>query len=304
LPAAPNGAVRESMRHVAAMVSCSTAASAQCVRLKGPKNVSSVSLPSRRTAQTRPTQREAHPGVCSARRTAEPLRRRAEISGRTGLRVNATVYGPDETWPEHQKPFWNVALKQAREAGWTFTTGGHWFGVVSCPAGEHTFNVDKTARGGETKAKEVPKQLRSCQHGTPATLGSKVAARRAECERLLLRAEDLISAAARDLWRAEQRQAAFTEFDRLRIVLDTADATADEVLAAEQEQALERAADLEDAPGAADIARTLGDADVAAGEARDVAAKIRRQGIAVPLRTRAQAARSRVSELRERLERL
>lgn len=217
------------------------------------------------------------------------------------LRVSAVVYGPGETWPEHQRPYWNVALKQARAAGWTFTTGGHWFGVASCPAGEHTFGVDKTAKGGETKALEVPKLLRSCQHGMPTTSGSKVAARRAECERLLTRAEELISIAAADLRLAEQRQEAFAELDNLSVVLDTADATVNEVLAAAQDEALDRAAELEDAPDSADIASTLGKAEQSAGNAAEVAAKIRRPGVAGPLLLRANTAKASIAELRERL---
>ena len=33
--------------------------------------------------------------------------------------------------------------------------------VVSCPSGEHTFDVDQTATGGETKSKDEPSR-REC----------------------------------------------------------------------------------------------------------------------------------------------
>jgi hypothetical protein len=215
--------------------------------------------------------------------------------------VSSVVYGPDETWPDHQKPYWNVALKQARAAGWSLTTGGHWFGVASCPSGEHTFGVDKTARGGETKALEVPKLLRSCQHGTPTTSGSKVAARRAECERMLTRAEELISIATADLRLAEQQQEAFAELDNLSVVLETAAATVNEVLAAAQDEALDRAAELEDAPDPVDIQTTLGEAEHSASNAAELAGKIRRPGVAGPLLARANAAKASIGALREGL---
>jgi hypothetical protein len=66
--------------------------------------------------------------------------------------MSAQRYGPDETWPTHQKPYWNKILAVACQAGWTlnYIDAPHRFGVASCPAGEHTFSVDKTASGGET----------------------------------------------------------------------------------------------------------------------------------------------------------
>jgi hypothetical protein len=115
--------------------------------------------------------------------------------------VTATDYGPDETWPQHQRPYWKVALRQARSAGWTLRYLGapHWFGVVVCPTGEHQFSVDSTARGAETVAGEVPKLLRACPHGVAAPGGSKTGPRRAECDRLLTRAEDLIDQAGAEV---------------------------------------------------------------------------------------------------------
>ncbi|HJQ02730.1 MAG TPA: hypothetical protein VJ851_14105 [Jatrophihabitans sp.] len=211
------------------------------------------------------------------------------------------MFGPDAMWPSHQKPYWNDALKLARDAGWSFTTGGHWFGVVSCPAGEHTFVVDKTARGGETKALEVPKLLRRCQHGNAVTDGSKVTARQAECERLLARAEELILTATNDVARAEEQQRAFAEWDRLNLVLDTAEATVDEVLAATQEEALERVLALENVPGQAAIGLDLDEASQMLETAATLASKIRRPGIADPLRSRANDAKAGIAALRQRL---
>jgi hypothetical protein len=67
--------------------------------------------------------------------------------------VSAVKYGPDDTWPTHDKKHWHEPLAAARRAGWTLTyvNAPHRFGVVNCPANEHSFVVDKTAKGSETK---------------------------------------------------------------------------------------------------------------------------------------------------------
>ena len=73
----------------------------------------------------------------------------------------STHYGPGDSWPRHQKQWWNEALAEAHAAGWTlnYIDAPHTFGVVSCPSEDddtrHSFMVDKTARGGETKSKEA-----------------------------------------------------------------------------------------------------------------------------------------------------
>lgn len=134
--------------------------------------------------------------------------------------------------------------------GWTlrYLGAAHWFGVVACPAGEHTFSVDSTARVAETIAKEVPKLLRACPHSSAGQGGSKVARRLTECDRLLARAEQLIDMADTELVRAEAKQAALAELDRIELLLDTAEASVGESLAEIQDEALERAAELDDAP--------------------------------------------------------
>jgi|SRR5215475_3330475 len=217
--------------------------------------------------------------------------------------MSVTVYGPSMTWPGHQKPHWRRALRQAREAGWTLKHLGapHRFGVVVCPAGEHTFDVDCTARGSETKALEVPKLLRRCEHGEPTATGPRVAERLERAWRLLDRAEQLISIALEDLERVEARHAALAELDRVELLLAAADATVDEVLAAAQEEALERAAELADAPGAGVIAETLDRAEAAVNEATVVVRQIRRARPAGELRIRAETAKVRIDMLRVRL---
>jgi hypothetical protein len=217
--------------------------------------------------------------------------------------MSVTVYGPGMTWPGHQKPHWRRALRQAREAGWTLKHLGapHRFGVVVCPAGEHTFDVDSTARGAETKALAVPKLLRRCQHGGPTTTGSRVAERLERARRLLDRAEQLIGIAMEDLERVEAQHAALAELDRVELLLAAADKAVDEVLAAAQEEALERAAELEDAPGAGVIAQTLDRAEATADEAAVVVRQIRRSRPAGELKTQAETTKARIGVLRVRL---
>jgi hypothetical protein len=217
--------------------------------------------------------------------------------------VSLTVYGPDDAWPEHQNDYWRQALKQARAAGWTlkYLGAAHRFGQVLCPGPadeQHSFTVDSTARGSETKALEVPKLLRKCRHGTPPDTGSRVAERQEEAHRLLDRADQLIDQAAEGLERAENKQAALA---RLELLLETAELTVNEVLAAEQEEALERAAEHEDAPTAAAIADILDDAEKAANAAAALANRIQRAGLARPLTARAKAAIGRIETLRETL---
>jgi hypothetical protein len=64
---------------------------------------------------------------------------------------------------------------------------------------------------------------------------------------------------------------------------------------------LERAAELEDAPGPEVIVETLDRAEAAAHEAAFVARQIRRAGPAGELKTRAETAKVRIDLLRARL---
>jgi len=217
-------------------------------------------------------------------------------------------YGPDETWPRHQKAFWNEALNEARSAGWTlkYVDAPHRFGIVSCPGGEdgtrHTFLVDKTAVGGETKSREARKAVRNCQHAATAS-GSKVRTRQAECRRLLAEAERLIDLADTRLTLAEAKQAAWAELERIETQLETAAANLAEILRGEQDQAWQAAMDADDAPAPDAIAENLDDAMTVVVDSEKVATalKVRRPRLARPFLDRAHAARSRIEELRARL---
>jgi hypothetical protein len=216
--------------------------------------------------------------------------------------------GPGETWPSHQKPYWNEALAEARAAQWTlnYIDAPHRFGVVSCPGGSdgsrHSFMVDKTAGGGETKSREARKLIRTCEH-SPATTGSRVRARKAECERLLDEAERLIFVADAGLTSAEARAAALADLERIEMQLETAVANVAEMLRKEQEEAWQAAFDADDAPVADSIAATLDDATAAVTDSESVAAKLKvgRPHLAKPLSSRAREARARIAELWERL---
>jgi hypothetical protein len=225
----------------------------------------------------------------------------------SGVVTLSTQYGPDETWPQHQKPFWKEVLTEARSAGWTLEyIGSHRFGVVSCPGGEdgnrHTFKVDQTAVGGETKSLEARKRIRNCRHGSVAD-GSKVRVRQAECERLLDQAERLINRADAGLARAEAAQAALTELERIQAQLETADANLIAILREEWEWAERALDDSEDAPTPYAIAEDLDKAVAAVteGERAAIVLKVRRPHLAAPLLGRARAAKLCIEGLRARL---
>jgi hypothetical protein len=220
----------------------------------------------------------------------------------------SALFGPNDSWPRHQKPWWNEALAEARAVGWTlnYIDAPHRFGIVSCPSRDegtrHSFMVDKTARGGETKSKEARKLVRACQHASTET-GSKVRVRQAECERLLHEAERLISIADAGLTLAEAQAAAWADLERLEAQLETAAANLAEVLRGELEEALQAADDADDAPEADMIAVTLDDAATAVTRSESVATalKVRKPKLAQPLLNRAQAVHVRIADLRERL---
>jgi hypothetical protein len=213
-------------------------------------------------------------------------------------------YAPTETWPEHQKAYWNEALAEARRAGWslTYIDAPHKFGVVSCPQREHTFLVDKTANGGETKSKEARKRIRACRHGSVLG-GSKVQARQDECKHLLDSADQLICDAEDRLARAETRQDAWADLELLEIQLQTAELTVKEALSAEEEAAWEAVLDADDAPDPPEIAAALDDAAAVVAQGEEVANVLGRgrPGLARPLLRRASKAKSRIVELRDRL---
>lgn len=220
----------------------------------------------------------------------------------------STRYGRDETWPRHQKSWWNEALGDARAAGWTLDhiDAPHRFGTVSCPSededDQHHFMVDKTARNGETFSVEARKLIRACQHGT-ATTGSKVRARQEECEHLLSEAEGLVALADAGLTIAEARVAALAELERLEIQLETAAANLAEALREEQEEAWRAALDATDAPEPDSIAAVLDDAAAAVTSTETVATalKVRKPKLAKLFLDRAHAAQVRIDELRDRL---
>ena len=223
----------------------------------------------------------------------------------------SAYYGPDETWPRHQKPYWNEALSAARTAGWTlkYIDAPHRFGDLFCPGGEDgvrcSFTVDKTAKGGETKSREALKLIRGCGHGS-VIQGSKVRARQAECQRLLDHANRLIDIAATGLAAAEAQQAAWAELERIQTQLESAEANLAEVLREEENAALQAIYDTDNAPVPSDIADALDDVlvVVANGESAATALKVRKPQLAKPFLDRARQARTRIAGLRVRLEAL
>ena len=208
-------------------------------------------------------------------------------------------YGPCDTWPSHDKKHWHEPLAAARAAGWTLTylDAPHRFGVVHCPAGEHSFSVDKTAKGSETMAKEALKRISRCGH--PA---GRVRTERDKSQRMLDTATRLTVEVAAGLVAAEAKRDAQEVLDRLEIQLETAALNVDEVLAA-QEAALEAAIVVDDAPSPPTLIDELNEATeaVTGGESRVKSIRSGYPGVAKPLLNQATTLRARIGELRSRV---
>jgi hypothetical protein len=209
-------------------------------------------------------------------------------------------FGPDETWPQHQEKFWNTALAEARRAGWTLTyyPSGHSFGVVTCPGGQHTFRVDKTARGGETKSIEARKSVRArCRCGS-AEGDRKVQESQQECGRLLDTADELIVKADTGLTAAEAREDALEELERLELLLRSASLTIEDVEA--EQAAWGTICRYDGAPGPRLIASDLDEAEANVDDAESVVDDLK-AALARPLLIRVRAAANRIAALRTRL---
>lgn len=233
--------------------------------------------------------------------------------------MSARLYGPDEPWPSSGFPsHFRDVMNEAKAAGWSLKhiDAPHRFGVMICPAGEghpqvHTFEIDRTAVGSETKAIEARKKVRGkCPHSRVVS-ESKVASRKAECERLLSTAEALIGGVEQDLPLAEQHQEAVRVFESLDLRLRTAAVTVDEALSesdvSEQvDEALVSVYTTEGAPAGEDLAGVLDDADSSVEKATGVATRLSKnsRGVARPYLARATAAKTRIAGLRDRLDAL
>lgn len=206
-------------------------------------------------------------------------------------------------------------MEQAQAAGWTLHHHGaaHQFGILVCPAGEgdphrHTFKIDATASGSTFWAMEASKTAtKKCRHGT-VTSGSKVKDRQAECERLLSGAEKLLERVSDGLDQVQRYQQAVAVLAQLDMQLEAAEATVQEALAADQEQAQDEALqatyDADGAPSVEDLDRDLDTAADAVTESNEVAGKLRRsrEALARPLFERGSACLTRITELRVQLD--
>jgi len=179
-----------------------------------------------------------------------------------------------------------------------YVNAPHRFGVVYCPAKEHSFTVDKTAKGSETKAREALKRISWCDH--PA---GRVRTQRDESQRLLDTAGRLTAEVEEGLVAAEAKQDAQEALDRLEIQLDTAASNVEEVLLAEQEAALEAAVAVDDAPDPPVLAGKLNEATEAVVSSESLAKSVRtgHPGVAEPLLDQARTLRARIGELRSRV---
>jgi hypothetical protein len=139
------------------------------------------------------------------------------LEGGVGM---AKLYGSDDTWPRHPKPWFRAALEEARTAGWSlYEFSAHTWGRVICPAGQSSgcvLIVYSTGRGGESVARELSSLVRRCPHGDGAMIGALTVARRQADK-----ADRLVTAAV-ELWQNDRRR------DRALEVLDLAAESAEE----------------------------------------------------------------------------
>lgn len=142
---------------------------------------------------------------------------------------------PDETWPDHPRSEAQKAMSEARRAGFRLRPMGHPFGKLRCDGhddGEvHVLTVSRTPRGdahGTATAKKIRSKVRQClrrRQGPAGDLSGDV-------ETLLEQAEGLAQAATA-YWRSEQLG------ERKEAELAAA-------LEGGSDQALDRAAELEE----------------------------------------------------------
>jgi hypothetical protein len=215
--------------------------------------------------------------------------------------VSVRVYGREERWPTHQRAYWHAPLDSARAAGWTLKhlDAPHRFGVVYCPSEECSFDVDKTARNAETKAKEASKKIWNCPHGSE--LASDAEVRRERCRRLLGSAVHLADLAEAEMDAVATYQAVVAEVE---LLLASAETTLDEVFREQQDDLLERIDGLDRPPSASVIAGHIDEAEQVTEQAVQLLPRRSRATAVTSLYEQATQIRTRIAGLRRRLEAL
>jgi hypothetical protein len=219
--------------------------------------------------------------------------------------MSERVYGPDETWPSHDLPRWQEALKIARVFGWSLHKfDGHWFGMISCPSGEHTKPVDCTARNTEIKAKEARKAVEKTCHCAGSRPASATARKILDANNKLDSAENLLNHAEHLCADLQARTDVETQLEELAHLEGVIDAAATN-LAELQDAALAAALALEETdPPAGDPYVLLQEAGDHIASAECLASQLRRPDQRRLVADRARAATTRLIGLRTWLERL
>jgi hypothetical protein len=79
-----------------------------------------------------------------------------------------TWFGPTDPWPRHQKKDIQVALKYAREQGWSLRKGtGHLWGTIYCSRDANNSCLIKIYGTGANPSegrKRVLEVITSCEH--------------------------------------------------------------------------------------------------------------------------------------------
>lgn len=126
------------------------------------------------------------------------------------MQVDHRWHTADEAWPDHAKPWWAEALREARGAGWQLRTfSGHTWGKVVCDRevpDAHEMLIFSTGRGGENAAKQLEKLIRRCHHkqSSPPHDDIERASRLLDGASTLLDAAELLLSAADKRSQAEE----------------------------------------------------------------------------------------------------
>jgi hypothetical protein len=225
-------------------------------------------------------------------------------------------YSPEDQWPRHPKPWWRIALKQARSAGWLLKPTGdsaHTWGKVYCRhPSEGSYCSQKifsSGDGGESVARDLERLINRCVHlssGKAAIFGRAVVK--------MGKIESLIKAAGRLLDAAESSEAAADLWGKAEELIEDAENDSIEIASL-----MERAehADLETfvatgearsqlttlgMPADSELTDLVANAERTAVEVRvDVETLPRANEDVSSLTERLEAARAQLTELRRRL---
>ena len=205
----------------------------------------------------------------------------------------------DEEWDNHPDAFWNDAFAAAKREGWQYRSmSSHRLGEVRCPTGEHSQKVDSSSKWSETKSKDLLKLIeRNCSHGTRSS--SRLLLAREHIDHAL----ELVDAAEEGLdliGAAAEADGKLAAAERLELLLDTAGANVEDIIA-DRDALLAEAAAGPDAPPTEAVLALAEQAQERIRQARSELKQLS-VGLRKPLMAEASDASERAAVVRAQLE--